>query len=256
MDQDQNHRNHKGMVDYINDLSNLRRGISLLRGAYTMIGPTMAIGGGITALLILVFVIGALLFLGGGGLAAEVGTNPAKNTQNINGIFNITGATQTEIQTVTNALSLGLAYPGYKKYFTVSDPLNIVFEKNLTWPLGSTNSVNGVTLEGNKITIRSGLPQDTLKYTILHETGHIIIFRGRAYQRYSLSDLRRTDTGCYNYLGFLKTYPFANTGGGGGAPVESFAESVSQFLLPRPPLGNFFMQCPNTYNWMLKNVFQ
>lgn len=187
------------------------------------------------------------------GAGSEGTANPAENTQVIAGLFNIKGATQTEIQTVNDALSIGFSYPGYKKRLTSNVLVNITFQQNPTWQGGQ---VDGLTLAGDEIIIRSGLPLDKLKYTILHETGHIIIFRGRVYQQYSLSDLRQADSDCYSSLDYLKTYSFANTGGGGGESVESFAESVSQFLLSRPPLENFSMLCPNTYNWMLKNVFQ
>ncbi len=249
MEKNQNQGQHKGLVDYANSLLNLRQGASLaLRGAATGIGSTAIWATGI-ALGALFLTFSIATFFGGQGAASEVTTTPLENTQDISNLFNITGATQTEIQTVSDALSLGLSFPGYKKNFTASDPVSIVFEQNLTWDGGS---VNGLVLAGNKITVRSGLSQDKLKYTILHETGHLIIFRGRAYQQYSLSDLRQADPDCYSPLGYLKTYPFANTGGGGGVPVESFAESVSQFLLNR----NFSTECPSTYSWMLNNVFR
>ncbi|HKC14516.1 MAG TPA: hypothetical protein VKC89_00950 [Patescibacteria group bacterium] len=264
MDQDQNQEKEKSSFDHALDLLNFGQnaygaGRNLGRAARfaskvgrlapIIANPVVATIGGIALIMII------LIFVLGNQAESTTPTPTPIANQNINGIVNITGATPQEIQTVNDALSIGLFYPGYKNKLTSNGPVNITFQQNLTWQGGQ---VDGLTLAGgDEITIRSGLSQETLKYTILHETGHILIMRNpRTWQSYPFSDLVSADPACYSSLGFLKTYPFANTGGGGGETVESFAESVSQFLLKRPPLENFPTLCPNTYNWELKNIFQ
>src|SRR5258708_5087089 len=266
MDQDQKQEKGKSSFDHALDLlnfgqnaygagRNLGRAGRFVSGAGRLApilaNPVVATIGGIALIMIILIFV-----LGGKGQASETpSATPAPITnQNINGIVNITGATPQEIQTVNDALSIGFSYPGYKNKLTSNGPINITFQQNLTWQGGQ---VDGLTLSGDEIIIRSGLSPEGLKYTILHETGHVLIFRNpRIWQSYPFSDLISADPACYSSLGFLKTYPFANTGGGGGDAVESVAESGSQFLLKRQPLENFQTLCPNTYNWELRNIFQ
>lgn len=259
----------KGIVDRVNDAYGLyqnarllqqlgrsgagavgRAGLAATSGVW---GPIAIAGGSI----LLFFVI--IMIISGGqakGTETQAPPPPQTITQDINGILNITGASEKETETINQALSLAVSYPGYKTLITRAGPVSVVFEKNLVWPEGTQNIVNGLVLERGKIKIRSGLDEKTLRYTFLHETGHIIDSFGSSFP---YRKLREEDSACYGiYTGHLLSYPYAKEGGGGDPRNESFAEGVSQFLLYKEQsvLNNFPTQCPNTYNWIYENVFR
>lgn len=259
MGQDQNQGQRKGPIDYANnianDLLNLRRGVPLIRAA-AFIGPTLGWIGAITGIALLFTVgIGTLIFLGGVGLGAET-SNPFTSNKNIDGLFNITGATTGQTQQIYNALQDAMNYPLYKKLLTGAGPVNISLDtdRGLKDGLCGGSVVNGnITLFNFFTCAASGR-----RYLLLHETGHTIGNRNAdLYHSFPYSQLKASDSSCYSPAGFLKTYAeeFGNLSG----PFnESFAEAVSLFISykDRPPLNNFPTQCPATYNWIRANVYQ
>lgn len=198
-----------------------------------------------------------IFFLGGAGQASEVQPTAAP-TQNISNLINITGATDSQTKIITEALNLALSYPLYKKLLTDKGVVNVSFVPSLPGPY---ENADALVLGADEIKIREGLPIEKLRYFFLHETGHIIIFRNAGVfssYRAVLPQLRNNDTPCYSLLGYLTSYPFAYTGGGGDPDVEAFAESVSQYLIYNEAFGlkDFPNRCRGTYEWFRENVFE
>lgn len=205
---------------------------------------------------VFVFTLLIAIITGGPGQASE-GQPTTATTQNINNLINITGASSSQVQIVTNSLNLFLSYPLYKKLLTSGGVVNVSFVPSLPVP---HENADALVLSGNEIKIRGGIQNEKLKYFFLHETGHIIIFRnGVVFSSYQaiFPELIRNDSSCYSSFSKLISYPFAYTRGGGEADVESFAESVSQFLIYKEKFGleDFPNQCPNTYAWFKEKVF-
>lgn len=224
---------------------------NLIRGGLT----STPIGWIFLGTVVLISVIVFVIVLGGAGQASE--TQPTTATQNINNFINITGASSSQAQIITDSLNLALSYPLYKKLLTDRGIVNVSFVSSLPGPY---ENADAVVLSKDEIKIRGGIQNEKLKYFFLHETGHIIIFRnGAVFSSYRtfFPDLIKSDSSCYSPLSKLISYPFAYTRGGGEADVESFAESISQFLIYNEKFGlkDFPTKCPETYGWFLENVF-
>lgn len=265
----------KGVVDWANDAYSLYQNARLISSATKSVGAvtrpfvaaSLRILGpilGFVGFFLLVIIV--LIILGKKGAASEI--NPSYTPpptaipiQEVMGMIKISGATDSELKTISDALSLAAAYQYYKGLFTNGGPVNVSFKGSLFWPLDSTNVVDGLVLDGNQIQIRSGISK--LAYDFIHETGHIIAFRNPdLFNSYPYNMLELNDPRCYSQPGYLLSYPFAERGGGGDPRTESFAESVAQFVfykdfpvIPADSTSSFIKDCPNTYGWFKNNVF-
>lgn len=227
-------------------------------------GPIAAATG-----LVVLFVVIIMVGFGGQATGTETSSSPLPTNavaQDISGILKISGATDAETKTINDALSIALAYPGYRKLISNGPLINVLFEPNLEY---NGNCVHGLVENSSLIRIRStngdgnncGFTIGKLKYTIFHESGHIIDGRNPGlnypYERlYSEDGPNNPKGSCYSFSGYITSYPFAESGLGGEARDESFAESISLFLYPRDPLKDFQTKCPNTYAWFRNNVFR
>lgn len=217
------------------------------------------IGGPAAAVIIITFVAVFLIVMSTPGLSGQQASEPqpTADTQNINNLINTTGASESQTRIITEALNLALSYPLYKKLLTDKGVVNVSFVPSLPGPY---ENADALVLGADEIKIRGGVPIEKLKYFFLHETGHIIIFRNDAvWNSYKIAspNLIKSDSLCYSPLSKLISYPFAYTRGGGEADVESFAESISQFLIYREKFGleDFPTKCEKTHQWFLENVF-
>ncbi len=179
-------------------------------------------------------------------------SDPAKYMKDT---FNVVVETsvKSQLTTICNILSIPGKSALYTSLLKRGGPTNISFDSA---PCG------GRTLASGDIILHSfwscGSAQN---FVLIHETGHTIaIYNGGVSRSFTPNAYYPNDSSCYYYNGacdtttkyFLKTY----TGGcGGGGKPESFAESLSLYVIPRGALSNYKSQCPTGYNWEKNNIF-
>ena len=175
----------------------------------------------------------------------------------ISSYVNIKNATASQTQQIYDILAIPFRSPRYKELFTKGGKVNIVvLSAGGACMGGHVDDRNTITLEGS---FNCNTP--TLKYFLIHETGHIIGWRNNL--PYDRNTLMKGDPSCY-VNGYLKSYPW-NTSRAGTANNESFAETVSAYVLYNSP-GRYYVdgavpitdyptRCSNTYKWAFSNIF-
>ena len=263
MDQDQQQQQQQGS-NYNDVLNNLAGGLQ--NQAVSGLGKKaiLAVGWPVWATLgaIVIHIVIIIVIAGGPSNASETSTQ-TPSSQALSGLFNVSVATNQDIQNIQNTMSEALSYPLYKKLAISAGPINIDLDPT---PVEIDNTKGcGGEVKGDHVTV-SGLSFcdfNNQKYILMHEIGHIIrnrniplfqIFQG------NFSYFKSMDSACYNDAkGYLISYRYDVTSGLDGGPEdESFADAIALFLTyqSRPKLSNFPSQCPYTYNWIRVNIFQ
>lgn len=161
-------------------------------------------------------------------------------------------------QKVYQIYSIPTKSPTYLSHLKPAVPFTIRFiSDNTAGAHGLTTSPNLIQLwnMARFLSIDSNFRSASI--FLVHETGHLIKHRDWTLfnDNYPNSYFVSKEPGCYDQ-GFLKTYSHRDTN-----PVsESMAEASALYIYQSKngkyaTINNFRSECPETYNWMYKNLY-
>jgi hypothetical protein len=209
----------------------------------------------------------------------------SKNDSNFSSCVN---AGQSDINFVYNKLKIPLKSSKYKELLINGGHKLIIYIRPLANPSQCGTTSSGAEYSAYPDILQFGgvidscLSSTTALYTMVHETGHIIMKRNMdLFNTFPLNTLatsqEKGDPDCYEKGSdgyYLRTYGYraprgssAAHSGGGGARHESFGEAIGLFVACGPddtcqkyfgaskPIKNFAKTCPNTYAWVKHNIF-